>query len=128
MAMPQSPGLILDTHADIQELVEAGMPQAQAETIVRQHARLLELNLATKADIAELRAELKSDTAELTAELKTTITNTNAPLRTAISDNNRMLDLRIADFKTSLIKWLFAVHIGTATIILAILTALGVTK
>ena len=84
MAMPQSPGLILDTHADIQELVEAGMPQAQAETIVRQHARLLELNLATKADIAEL--------------------------------------------KVSLIKWLFAMHLGTATVILAILAALGLTN
>ena len=106
MAMPQSPGLILDTHADIQELVEAGMPQAQAETVVRQHARLLELNLATKTDIAELRAELKTEITELNSTLKTDV----------------------AELKISLIKWLFAVHIGTATIILTILAALGLTK
>ena len=106
MAMPQSPGLILDTHADIQELVEAGMPQPQAETVVRQHVRLLELNLATKADITELKAELKTD-----------ITNINATLKTDI-----------AEIKVSLIKWLFAINLGAATLILAILAALGVTK
>ena len=117
MAMPQSSGLILDTHADIQELVGAGMPEAQAEAVVRQHARLLELNLATKTDIAELRAELKTDITELRAELKTDITNINATLKTDI-----------AEIKVSLIKWLFAINLGTATLILAILTALGVTK
>ena len=106
MTMPQSPGLILDTHADIQELVEAGMPQAQAETVVRQHARLLELNLATKTDIAELNASFRTDIANLKTELK--------------GDT--------AELKVSLIKWLFAVHIGTATIILTILAALGLTK
>ena len=44
--------LIFDTHLDIRELVEAGMPEPQAETVVRQRVRLLERNLATKADIA----------------------------------------------------------------------------
>ena len=40
MTQTESSGLVLDTHADIEELVEAGMPKPQAETVVRQHARL----------------------------------------------------------------------------------------
>ena len=36
--------LILDTHAAVHELVSAGMPERQAETVVRQQARLLEQN------------------------------------------------------------------------------------
>ena len=36
------------------------MPECQAETVVRQQARLLEQNLATKADIEALRQETKA--------------------------------------------------------------------
>ena len=50
-------GLIIDTYEDIQELVRSGMPEPQAETVVRQRVRLLEGNLATKADIEKLRLE-----------------------------------------------------------------------
>ncbi len=52
--------LILDTHAAVHELVSAGMPERQAETVVRQQARLLEQNLATKADLEALRQETKA--------------------------------------------------------------------
>ena len=53
--------LIFDTHEDIQELVNSGMPEPQAETVVRQRLRLLERNLATKADIETLRLETKAN-------------------------------------------------------------------
>ena len=52
--------LILDTHAAVNELVSAGMPERQAETVVRQQARLLEQNLATKADFEALPQETKA--------------------------------------------------------------------
>ena len=52
-------GLIIDTHEDIQELVKSGMPEPQAETVVRQRVRLLESNLATKADIAATNARIE---------------------------------------------------------------------
>ena len=58
--MAHSPTLILDTHAAVHELVSAGMPERQAETVVRQQARLLEQNLATKTDIETLRQETKA--------------------------------------------------------------------
>ena len=52
--------LILDTHAAVNELVSAGMPERQAETVVRQQARLLEQNLATKADIEAIKAGIET--------------------------------------------------------------------
>ena len=66
--------LIFDTHEDIQELVKSGMPEPQAETVVRQRVRLLERNLATKADIAATNANIET----LRQETKANIAATNA--------------------------------------------------
>ena len=81
--------LIFDTHEDIRELVEAGMPEPQAETVVRQRVRLLERNLATKADIAEtnasietLRQETKADIAATNANIETLRQETRANIET----------------------------------------------
>ena len=81
--------LIFDTHEDIQELVNSGMPEPQAETVVRQRVRLLERNLATKADIAAinfsietLRQETKADIETLRQETKADIAATNANIET----------------------------------------------
>ena len=53
-------GLIIDTLEDVRELVKSGMPEPQAETVVRQRVRLLEGNLATKADIAAINANIET--------------------------------------------------------------------
>ncbi len=82
--------LILDTHADIQELVKSGMPEPQAETVVRQRVRLLERNLASKADIAATKAELCMETGKL-----------------------------IAMSKNDLIRWFISVNLGTAALVIA---------
>ena len=81
--------LIFDTHEDIQELVNSGMPEPQAETVVRQRVRLLERNLASKADIAAinfsietLRQETKADIETLRQETKADIAVTNANIET----------------------------------------------
>ena len=66
--------LIIDTYEDIQELVKSGMPEPQAETVVRQRVRLLEGNLATKADIAAINANIET----LRQETNTQIAATNA--------------------------------------------------
>ena len=70
--------LIFDTHEDIQELVNSGMPEPQAETVVRQRVRLLERNLATKADIAATNANIET----LRQETKADIAATNANIET----------------------------------------------
>ena len=76
-AMAES-AFIFDTHEDIQELVKSGMPEPQAETVVRQRVRLLERNLATKADIAATNANIET----LRQETKADIAATNANIET----------------------------------------------
>ena len=99
--------LIFDTHEDIQELVKSGMPEPQAETVVRQRVRLLERNLATKADIAAtnadietLRLETKADIAATNAnietlrlETKADIAATNANIETLRQETEKLIAL-----------------------------------
>ena len=85
--------LIFDTHEDIQELVNSGMPEAQAETVVRQRVRLLERNLATKADIAA----------------------TNANIETLRQETEKLIALG----KNDIIKWVLGANLGIAAMIVA---------
>ena len=91
--------LIFDTHEDIQELVNSGMPEPQAETVVRQRVRLLERNLATKGDIAAinfsietLRQETKADIETLRQETKGAIAATNASIETLRQETNASIE------------------------------------
>ncbi len=85
--------LIFDTHEDIQELVNSGMPEPQAETVVRQRVRLLERNLATKADIAA----------------------TNANIETLRQETEKLIALG----KNDIIKWVVGANLGIAAMIVA---------
>ena len=132
--------LIFDTHEDIRELVEAGMPEPQAETVVRQRVRLLERNLAAKADIAEtnasietLRQETKADIAATNAnietlrqETKADIAATNANIETLRQETRSNIEtLRqeteklIALGKNDIVKWVVGANLGVAAMIVA---------
>ena len=80
-AMAES-AFIFDTHEDIQELVKSGMPEPQAETVVRQRVRLLERNLATKADIAATNANIETLRQETNANIETLRQETKADIET----------------------------------------------
>ena len=73
--------LLFDTHEDIQELVKSGMPEPQAETVVRQRVRLLERNLATKADIAATNANIETLRQGTKADIETLRQETKADMR-----------------------------------------------
>ena len=132
--------LIFDTHEDIQELVNSGMPEPQAETVVRQRVRLLERNLPTKADIAAtnasietlrqetkanieaLRQETKADIAATNAnietlrqETKADIAATNANIETLRQENEKLIALG----KNDIIKWVVGANLGIAAMIVA---------
>ena len=96
--------LILDTHANIQELVASGMPEPQAETVVRQHVRLLERNIATKADIAATNAHIETLRQETTADIET--------LRQAT-------EKLIARGKNDIIRWVVGANLGFAALVIA---------
>lgn len=101
--------LILDTHEAIHELVSAGMPERQAETVVRQQARLLEQNLATKADIEALQQATKADIETTKADLEKLRQETKALIETA---------------KVDLIKWIVGINVGTVSLIVAMIKLL----
>ena len=114
--------LIFDTHEDIQELVKSGMPEPQAETVVRQRVRLLERNLATKADIAAtnanietLRQETKADIETLRLETKADIAATNANIETLRQETEKLIALG----KNDIIKWVVGANLGVAAVIVA---------
>ena len=58
--MTRNPVLAFDTHAAVVELMEAGMPERQAESVVRLQARLIEEHFATKADIGTVNSAMES--------------------------------------------------------------------
>ena len=101
--------LILDTHAAVHELVSAGMPERQAETVVRQQARLLEQNLATKT------ATIKADIEALRQGTKTDIPTTKIDID-ALRQGIRA-DFKA--FKVDLIKWIVGINIGNVTLTVA---------
>ena len=114
--------LIFDTHEDIRELVEAGMPEPQAETVVRQRVRLLERNLATKADIAEtnasietLRQETKADIAATNANIETLRQETRADIETLRQETEKLIALG----KNDIVKWVVGANLGVAAMIVA---------
>ena len=96
--------LILDTHADIQELVKSGMPEPQAETVVRQRVRLLERNLASKADIAATNANIEKLRVETKADIEKLRMETGK---------------LIAMSKNDLIRWFISINLGTAALVIA---------
>ena len=103
--------LIFDTHEDIQELVKSGMPEPQAETVVRQRVRLLERNLATKADIAATNANIET----LRLETRADIAATNANIETLRLETEKLIALG----KNDIIKWVVGANLGVAALIVA---------
>ena len=109
------------------------MPEPQAETVVRQRVRLLERNLATKADIAAtnanietLRQETKADIAATNASIETLRQETKAGIEALRLETKANIDtLRqeneklIALGKNDIIKWVVGANLGIAVMIVA---------
>lgn len=49
--------ITFDTHKFVKRLIEAGMPETQAEILAEEQARLIDERIATKRDIAEVKSE-----------------------------------------------------------------------
>ena len=132
--------LILDTHASIHELVKAGMPERQAETVVRQQARLLEQNFATKHDIETvkrdievLRQETKANIETVKHDIEVLRQETKADIETVkhdvevlrqetkanIETLRQETTARIETAKVDLIKWMFGLGLGIASLAVA---------
>ena len=91
-------GYFMDTHTAVKKLIDSGMPEKQAESVVEIQARLLDRNLVTKTDFAELKidfANLKTDFAEIRTDF--------------------------ASLKSETIRWVVGINFATAVLVVSIL-------
>jgi len=61
--------VLFDTHAFIKRLTAVGMPEAQAEVLADEQARLIDERLATKTDLTALASRVKADISEAKADI-----------------------------------------------------------
>jgi len=108
--------VLFDCYSFIKRLTAVGMPEAQAEVLADEHARLIDERLATKSDIAALATRMdsfatKSDVAALATRLDAFGTRLDT---FATKDD---LKVTIAEAKTDITKWMFGT-IGFQTVII----------
>jgi len=68
--MERTIAVVYDSHAAVRRLIDAGMPEPQAEAVVREQANLLECNLATRNDIEETKAGIEALRQEIKAQIE----------------------------------------------------------
>jgi len=136
--MAQTFGPVYDTHAAVRRLTEAGIPEPQAEAVVREQTHILEHNLATKADIETLRQETRAEIAavradveklrlETRADIETLRQETKAEIaavRTDVEKLRQETKAGIEVAKTELIKWMVGTNLGVVALVIAALKLL----
>jgi len=133
--MAQTFGPVYDTHAAVRRLTEAGIPEPQAEAVVREQTHILEHNLATKADIETLRQETRAEIAAVRADIETLRQETKASIETLRQETEAEIATVRADVeklrletkagievaKTELIKWMVGTNLGVVALVIAAL-------
>ncbi len=84
-----------DTHRFVKNLTACGFTEKQAEVLADEQARLLNRNLATKADLEKFKAILTTDLERFNADLKAEIRKVSADLEVRIETVNADLEVRI---------------------------------
>ncbi len=84
-----------DTHRFVKNLTACGFTEKQAEVLADEQARLLDRNLATKADLEKFKAILTTDLERFNADLKAEIRKVSADLEVRIETVNADLGVRI---------------------------------
>ena len=88
-----------------------GCRNPQAETVVRQRVRLLEGNLATKADVTAINANIET----LRQETNAQIAVANASVEKLRQETEKLIAL----CKVDIIKWVVGANLGIAAIVVA---------
>ena len=131
--MAHGPVLAFDTHAAVVELTEAGMPERQAESVMRLQSRLIEQHFATRADIEHVTSTIEhviltiessrlATEAQLEAERRATEAQFKAERRAtdAQFESSRLsTEVAIASLKAELIKWMIGTNLAFATLVIA---------
>ena len=148
--MAQHPVLSFDTHAAVVSLVDSGMPERQAETVVRLQVRLIEQHFATKADVDTVNStvesvqqgvtdKIESVRQELTDKIESVrqeFTDKIESVRREFTDkiesvrkefDGKLESIRqevkadLASLKSELVKWMIGTNLAFATLLIAVI-------
>ena len=89
--------MAFDTLQFAKKLIDAGVPQKQAEVQAEAISEIVQEKLATKADLKQLELATKTDIKQLETRL----------------------ELKIANSKNELIRWIFATAFAQAAFVIA---------
>lgn len=105
--------IAFDTHQFVKRLTTAGMPEAQAEILADEQARLITERLASKRDVKESENSLHRDMKELEAKLQADM-----------KELETNLQRDIANIKFDLLKWLVPMMFAQVGIVAALVKLL----
>ena len=136
--MEQQPVLAFDTHAAVVELVGSGMPERQAETVVRLQVSLIEQHFATRADIGTVNAAIESSRVSTETEfgkVYSAIVSSRAWTDARFESRRRETEAQfeslrhevkadLASLKAELIKWMIGTNLAFSALIIAAIKVL----
>lgn len=93
-------GRMIDTHAAVKELTDAGMPEDQAEAVVSIQRDLLENQAASKHDVEKSETALRNDLERVETSLRGDMVQLETSLRGEIQDVRNDLTLLRKDMET----------------------------
>ena len=125
----------IDTLQLAERLKEAGFTEQQAEVLTAVEAGLIESNIANKRDlkeletvltwgVKELETALRRDMKEMEAALRRDVKEMEAALRRDMKEMELRLEVKVADAKADLIRWVVSAGILQTAIIAALLVNL----
>ena len=120
-----------DSHAFVKELTEAGMPERQAEVLAGGQLRLIEADLATKADIELTRRDIKALEAATKKEIelirrdmKAMDVSTKAEIKAL--EITTKADMKALEHRVTatILKWMFGALAGQTVVIVGLIRLL----
>ena len=109
--------IAFDSHRFVKKLTACGFTERQAEGLADEQIRLLDGNLATKADLERVKGELQAEIQVRTRQVK-------ADLEVRIQKVNANLETRIESVKADLMKWMLAAVTAQMALIAGVVVGL----
>ena len=116
-----------DSHAFVKELTEAGMPERQAEVLAGGQLRLIEADLATKADIELIRRDIKALEAATKKEIELIRRDIELIRRDMkVMDSSIRSDMKVLEHRVTatILKWMFGALAGQTVVIVGLIRLL----
>ena len=128
MAMADATETLFDTHAHVRALIAAGMPERQAEAVVRLQVDVLQRHIVTKADAAAIRSDIaalrnwsENEFGALKKDIAALRTWTETEFEALKKDVSQLKEdvSELKKAKLETIKWVAGLNITTAALVVA---------